>query len=122
MARIVGVDLPRERRLDVALTYILGIGKTTSKQILDAVQIDGTKRVKDLTDQEASTIANYIQSSDLMVEGDLRRSVQQNIKRLMEIGCYRGTRHIRGLPARGQRSHTNARTRKGKRAGIGRKK
>lgn len=122
MARIVGVDLPRERRLDVALTYIFGVGKTTAKQILDAVQIDGTKRVKELTDQEASTIANYIQNSDLMVEGDLRRNTQQNIKRLMEIGCYRGTRHIRGLPARGQRTHTNARTRKGRRAGIGRKK
>jgi small subunit ribosomal protein S13 len=122
MARIVGVDLPREKRIDVGLTYIYGIGKTTAMEIIEALKLDPSKRVKDLNDAEVSSIANYIQNNNLFVEGDLRRTNQQNIKRLMEIGCYRGTRHIRGLPVRGQRTHTNARTRKGKRAGIGAKK
>ena len=121
MARIVGVDLPREKKLDIGLTYIYGIGLHTSRIILAAVGIPETKRVKELTDEEAASIANYIQDSVLKVEGDLRRDIQQNIKRLMDIGAYRGTRHIRGLPARGQRTKTNSRTRKGRRAGIGRK-
>ena len=119
MARIVGVDLPRNKPLYIGLTYIYGIGKTTALEICEAVNIDKTKRVKDLTDQEVATISNHIQNTDLMVEGDLRRDLTQNIKRLMDIGCYRGSRHIKGLPARGQRSHTNARTRKGRKAGIG---
>ncbi len=122
MARIVGVDLPREKRVDVGLTYIYGIGPTTSKKILTAVGIPFGKRVKDLTDEEAAAITNYIQDGGIRVEGDLRRQVQQSIKRLMDIGCYRGTRHIRGLPARGQRTHTNARTRKGRRSAIGGRK
>ena len=122
MARVVGIDLPRERKIEIALTYIYGIGLTTAKKILKAVQIDGNRRVKDLDDQEVATITNFIQNNDFMVEGDLRRNIQQNIKRLMDIGCYRGSRHIKGLPSRGQRTHTNSRTRKGRRAGIGRAK
>lgn len=119
MARIVGVDLPRNKPLHIALTYIFGIGHTTAEEICKAVQIDRTKRVKDLDDQDVASISNFLQSSNCMVEGDLRRDISQNIKRLMDIGCYRGSRHIKGLPARGQRTHTNSRTRKGRRAGIG---
>ncbi len=120
MARILGVDLPREKRVDIGLTYIYGVGLHTSKKILAAVGIAVNKRVKDLTDEEAASIANFIQNSqDIMAEGDLRREVQQSIKRLMDIGCYRGSRHIRGLPARGQRSKTNARTRKGRKPSVG---
>jgi len=110
--RIVGVDIPRDKRSEIALAYIYGIGPTTSVKILKQAQIDLNKRAKDLTDQEIATITAIIQK-DYKVEGDTRREVQQNIKRLMDIRAYRGMRHIRGLPARGQRTHTNARTRKG---------
>ena len=121
MARILGVDLPREKRVEVGLTYIYGIGLTTAKKILTGTNIDPNKRVKDLDDQEVAKLSAVIQN-DYTVEGDLKREVQQNIKRLMDIQCYRGFRHIRGLPARGQRTHTNARTRKGRRPGIGGRK
>jgi len=121
MARISGVDLPREKRVEIGLTYIYGIGLTTSKQILIATGIDPNTRVKDLTEEETVHLREYI-DKNLKVEGDLRREVSQNIKRLMEIGCYRGLRHRKGLPVRGQRTHTNARTRKGPRKQIGGKK
>ncbi|MDH3499124.1 MAG: 30S ribosomal protein S13 [Acidimicrobiia bacterium] len=122
MARIAGVDLPREKRLEVGLTYIYGIGRTRSQQICQELSIDLNTRVRDLTDSEVSKIRGHIQQN-LQVEGDLRREVQQNIKRKIEIGSYQGIRHRRGLPVRGQRTHTNARTRKGKRVAIaGRKK
>ena len=121
MARLVGVDLPRDKRIEVGLTYIYGIGLTTSKQILAETGIDPNTRVKDLTEDEFSKLRDYIQEH-LTVEGDLHREVSQNVKRLMEIGCYRGLRHRRGLPVRGQRTHTNARTRKGPRKQIGGKK
>jgi len=121
MARIVGIDLPREKRIEVGLTYIFGIGLTTSQKILHSANVDCRKRVKDLTDQEVAAITTVLQQGNYKVEGDLRRDMQQNIKRLMDIGCYRGVRHIKGLPVRGQRTHTNARTRKGKRSsGAGR--
>ncbi len=119
MARILGIDLPREKRLEIGMTYIYGIGLTTSRKILQEANVDGNKRVKDLTDQEVAAISSAIQKGGYRLEGDLRRDVQQNIKRLMDIGCYRGMRHIKGLPARGQRTHTNARTRKGKRRTVG---
>lgn len=124
MARILGVDLPREKRIEIGLTYIFGIGLTRSRKILEQAQIDPSKRVKDLKDEEVASISAVLQGADYKLEGDLRRDLQQNIKRLMDIGCYRGMRHIKGLPARGQRTHTNARTRKGKskKAGVGRKK
>ena len=118
MPRILGVDVPREKRTDVALTYIYGIGQKTSKQILDEVKIDPTKRAKDLTEQELSDIGNQIQKLT-KIEGDLRREVQQNIKRLIDVHSYRGSRHIKGLPVRGQRAHSNSRTRKGPRKTIG---
>ena len=121
MARLVGVDLPRDKRIEVGLTYIYGIGLTTSKKILDETGIDPNTRVKDLTEEEFSKLRDYIQEN-LTVEGDLHREVGQNVKRLMEIGCYRGLRHRKGLPVRGQRTHTNARTRKGPRKQIGGKK
>ncbi|MCL2332777.1 MAG: 30S ribosomal protein S13 [Actinomycetia bacterium] len=121
MARIFGIDLPREKRVEVGLTYIYGIGLTTSQKILAATGIDPGTRVADLSDEDVSTIRDYI-DKNLQVEGDLRRETSQNIKRLMEIGCYRGLRHRRGLPVRGQRTHTNARTRKGPRRQIGAKK
>ncbi|MBU1863945.1 MAG: 30S ribosomal protein S13 [Candidatus Omnitrophica bacterium] len=120
MARIVGIDLPREKRVDVGLTYIFGIGLVSSRKILKEATVDSSKRVKDLTDQEVAAISSAIQKGGYKVEGDLRRDIQQNIKRLMDIGCYRGSRHIKGLPTRGQRSHTNARTRKGKRKTVSR--
>ncbi len=119
--RLVGVDLPQSKRVEIALTYIYGIGLTTSKEILAATGIDPNTRVKDLTEEELSRLRDYIQTN-LKVEGDLHREVSQNVKRLMEIGCYRGLRHRRGLPTRGQRTHTNARTRKGPRKQIGGKK
>ena len=119
--RLVGVDLPQSKRVEIALTYIYGIGLTTSKEILAATGIDPNTRVKDLTEEELSRLRDYIQTN-LKVEGDLHREVSQNVKRLMEIGCYRGLRHRRGLPVRGQRTHTNARTRKGPRKQIGGKK
>jgi len=121
VARIFGIDLPREKRVEVGLTYIYGIGLTTSQKILAATGIDPGTRVADLSDEDVSTIRDYI-DKNLQVEGDLRRETSQNIKRLMEIGCYRGLRHRRGLPVRGQRTHTNARTRKGPRRQIGAKK
>lgn len=121
MARIAGIDLPREKRVETGLTYIFGIGLTTSQLILRETGISGDTRVRDLTEEEVVKLREYI-DKNLGVEGDLRREVSQNIKRLMEIGCYRGLRHRRGLPVRGQRTHTNARTRKGPRRQIGAKK
>jgi small subunit ribosomal protein S13 len=121
LARITGVDLPREKRVEIGLTYIFGIGLTTSQQILRETGINPDTRVRDLTEEEVVRLREYI-DRNLKVEGDLRREVSQNIKRLMEIGCYRGLRHRRGLPVRGQRTHTNARTRKGPRRQIGAKK
>ena len=121
MARLVGVDLPRDKRIEVGLTYIYGIGLTTSKKILAETGVDPSVRVKDLTEDDLTKLRDYIQAN-IKVEGDLHREVSQNVKRLMEIGCYRGLRHHRGLPVRGQRTHTNARTRKGPRKQIGGKK
>ena len=121
MARLVGVDLPRDKRIEVGLTYIYGIGLTTSKKILTETGVNPDTRCNDLTEDELSKLRDYIQEH-LTTEGDLHREVSQNIKRLMEIGCYRGLRHRRGLPVRGQRTHTNARTRKGPRKQIGGKK
>lgn len=121
MARISGVDLPREKRVEVGMTYIFGIGLTTSQTILRETGISPDTRVRDLTEEEVVRLREYI-DKNFTVEGDLRRSVSQNIKRLMEIGCYRGLRHRRGLPVRGQRTHTNARTRKGPRRQVGAKK
>ena len=121
MARLVGVDLPRNKRIEIALTYIYGIGLTTAKEIIGATGVDPDIRVKDLSEEDLAKLRDYIQQN-LKVEGDLHREVSQNVKRLMEIGCYRGLRHRRGLPVRGQRTHTNARTRKGPRQQIGGKK
>ena len=112
MARLVGVDLPRDKRIEVGLTYIYGIGLTTSKKILAETGINPDTRTNDLTEEDLVKLRDYIQNN-IKVEGDLHREVSQNIKRLMEIGCYRGLRHRKGLPVRGQRTHTNARTRKG---------
>lgn len=121
MARLVGVDLPRNKRIEIALTYIYGIGLTTAKEIIAATGVDPDIRVKDLSEEDLAKLRDYIQQN-LKVEGDLHREVSQNVKRLMEIGCYRGLRHRRGLPVRGQRTHTNARTRKGPRKQIGGKR
>ncbi len=122
MARIAGVDLPNDKRVEIGLTYIYGIGLTLSKQIIAKCGIDPDTRVKDLTDDEVSTIRQELESN-YKIEGDLRREIAMNIKRLTEIGCYRGRRHRTGLPVRGQRTKTNARTRKGpKRSMSGRKK
>jgi small subunit ribosomal protein S13 len=121
MARISGVDIPREKRLVVSLTYIFGVGSTTAAQICEATSIDASTRVRDLTDEEVARIRNWI-DANLKVEGDLRREVSQDIKRKMEIGCYQGLRHRRGLPVRGQRTHTNARTRKGPKKTVAGKK
>ncbi|MDO4472011.1 MAG: 30S ribosomal protein S13 [Bacillota bacterium] len=121
MARIAGVDLPNEKRIEAGLTYIYGIGWATSREILEKTGINPSTRVKDLTEEEAGKIRKVIEN-DYMVEGDLRRDVSMNIKRLMEIGCYRGIRHRRGLPVRGQKTKTNARTRKGPKKTVGRKK
>ena len=121
MERLVGVDLPRNKRIEIALTYIYGIGLTTAKEIIAATGVDPDIRVKDLSEEDLAKLRDYIQQN-LKVEGDLHREVSQNVKRLMEIGCYRGLRHRRGLPVRGQRTHTNARTRKGPRKQIGGKK
>lgn len=112
MARIAGVNIPTNKRVHIALTYIHGIGETTAKGICEATGIDITRRVNELSDGEVLSIREYI-DANLMVEGDLRREKQLNVKRLMDLGCYRGLRHRRGLPVRGQRTHTNARTRKG---------
>ena len=121
MARIAGVDLPRDKRVEIGLTYIFGIGLTTSQTIVRETGINPATRVRDLTEEEVVRLREYI-DRNAKVEGDLRREVSQNIKRLMEIGCYRGLRHRKGLPVRGQRTHTNARTRKGPRRQIGAKK
>ena len=121
MARIEGVDLPRDRRVEIGLTYIFGIGLTTSQLILRETGVSPDTRVRDLTEEEVVRLREFI-DKNLQVEGDLRREAAQNIKRLMEIGCYRGLRHRKGLPVRGQRTHTNARTRKGPRRQIGAKK
>jgi len=124
MARIEGVDLPRDKRLEIGLTYIYGVGLPTSQKILAETGLSGDTRVKDLTDAEIATLREYI-TKNLTVEGDLRREVQMNIKRLMEIGAYRGLRHRRNLPVRGQRTKTNSRTRKGPKktvAGRGRRR
>ena len=122
MARISGVDIPREKRLEISLTYIFGIGRTTAQQICVATEIDPSTRVRDLTDEEVNRIRAYIDNADMKVEGDLRREVDQDIRRKMEIGCYQGLRHRRGLPVRGQRTHTNARTRKGPKKTVAGKK
>jgi small subunit ribosomal protein S13 len=121
MARISGVDLPREKRVEIALTYIYGIGLTTSQQLLERTGINPDTRVRDLTDDETNRLREII-DKELRVEGDLRREVSMNIKRLMDIGAYRGLRHRRGLPVRGQRTRTNARTRRGPKKGVGRRK
>ena len=121
MARISGVDIPREKRLEISLTYIFGIGRTTSQQISAATETNPDTRVRDLTDEEVTRLRNYI-DSNLQVEGDLRRDVSQDIKRKMEIGCYQGIRHRKGLPVHGQRTHTNARTRKGPKKTVAGKK
>lgn len=122
MARIAGIELPKAKRLDVALTYIYGIGRTTALKILDATGVNWSKTTDDLTAEETNNIRKEIEQNH-KVEGDLRREVSANIKRLMDIGCYRGLRHRRGLPVHGQRTHTNSRTRKGpRRAVVGKKK
>ncbi|MFX4263068.1 30S ribosomal protein S13 [Pelotomaculum propionicicum] len=123
MARIAGVDLPRDKRVEIALTYIFGIGKPTSQQILTQTGVNPDTRVKNLTEEEINRLRDVIEKN-LKVEGDLRREIALNIKRLIEIGCYRGLRHRRGMPVRGQRTKTNARTRKGpkKTVGVRRKK
>ena len=120
MARIAGVDLPAEKRIEISLQYIFGIGKATAKSICEKATVDPTKRTKDLSDDEVRRIREAIEAS-VQVEGDLRRDVSMNIKRLMDLGCYRGLRHRKGLPVRGQRTHTNARTRKGPKRGLVRK-
>jgi small subunit ribosomal protein S13 len=124
MARIEGIDLPRNKRVEIGLTYIFGVGPTRARELLTATSVNPDTRIKDLTEAEVSLIREYI-SKNWKVEGDLRRSEQLNIKRLIEIGCYRGLRHRRGLPVRGQRTRTNARTRKGTKktvAGRGRRR
>jgi small subunit ribosomal protein S13 len=121
MARIAGTDLPRDKRVEIGLTYIFGVGRSTSRKVLADLEIDLDTKVRDLTDAEVVKIRQYV-DSNLTVEGDLRRDVAQNIKRKIEIGSYQGLRHRRGLPVRGQRTHTNARTRKGKAAPIAGKK
>jgi small subunit ribosomal protein S13 len=121
MARIAGVTLPREKRIEIGLTYVYGIGRSMSNKILSAVRIDPNTHVKDLTEDEEIRLRGYIEENTL-VEGDLRRERGQNIKRLMEIGCYRGIRHRRGMPVRGQRTKTNARVRKGHKPTVGVKK
>ena len=121
MARIAGVDLPKEKRVEIGLTYIFGIGRTKSNEILKACNIDPNIRVKDLTEEQATLIRNYI-DKNLKVEGELRTQISMDIKRLQEIGCYRGIRHRKNLPVRGQRSKTNARTRKGPKKTVSRGK
>jgi small subunit ribosomal protein S13 len=121
VARIAGVDIPREKRVEIALTYIYGIGSTVAKQVLSGTDVDPNTRVRDLTDEEISRLRNYIDNT-VRVEGDLRRDVAQDIKRKQEINCYQGIRHRRGLPVHGQRTHTNARTRKGPKKTVAGKK
>lgn len=122
MARIAGIDLPRNKNVEIALTYIHGIGRSTARRILQQAQVDFTRRTDQLTDAEVAKIREAIDQSNLKIEGDLRRDVSTNIKRLMDVGTYRGLRHRRSLPVRGQRTHTNARTRKGPRRQIGGRK
>ena len=122
MARIAGVDLPREKRVEIGLTYIYGIGRTSSNKILEAANVNPDTRVRDLTDEEVDKIRAAIEDMGIMVEGDLRRDIAMNIKRLQEIGCYRGIRHRKGLPVRGQKTKTNARTRKGPKRTVANKK
>ena len=119
MPRLFGVDIPSQKRMEIALTYLYGIGRPLSAKVLSAASVDLNKRAKDLTDKEIASITAEIQKKGIKVEGDLKREVQQNIKRLIDAKTYRGLRHIKGLPVRGQRSHTNARTRKGPRKTIG---
>ncbi|HXA33938.1 MAG TPA: 30S ribosomal protein S13 [Acidimicrobiales bacterium] len=121
MARISGVDIPREKRLEIALTYIFGIGQTTAQNICAATETSPDTRVRDLTDEEVTRLRTFI-DANYQVEGDLRRDVSQDIKRKMEIGCYQGVRHRKGLPVHGQRTHTNARTRKGPKKTVAGKK
>jgi small subunit ribosomal protein S13 len=121
MARIAGVDIPREKRLEISLTYIYGVGRTLAQKVCDQAEMSRDTRVRDLTEEEVAKLRTYI-DQNLKVEGDLRREVAQNIKRKMEIGCYEGLRHRRGLPVRGQRTRTNARTRKGPKKTVAGKK
>ena len=121
MARIAGVDLPRDKRIEIGLTYVYGIGRTSANKILEAAKVNPDTRVRVLTDDEVKKIAEII-DADYMVEGDLRRGIALNIKRLQEIGCYRGIRHRKGLPVRGQKTKTNARTRKGPKRTVANKK
>ncbi len=122
MARISGVDLPREKRVEIGLTYVYGIGRTTATKICAEANVDPSTRVKDLTDDEVSAIARVIDESGTLVEGDLRRETAMNIKRLQEVGCYRGIRHRKSLPVRGQNTKNNARTRKGPKKTVANKK
>ncbi len=122
MARIAGVDLPREKRVEIGLTYVYGIGRVSSNKILAEAKVNPDTRVRDLTDDEVKAIAEVIDKLGILVEGDLRREVAMNIKRLQEIGCYRGIRHRKGLPVRGQKTKTNARTRKGPKKTVANKK
>ena len=122
MARISGVDLPRDKRIEIGLTYVYGIGVATSKKILAAANVNPDTRVRDLTDEETAAIARVIDESEILVEGDLRREVAMNIKRLQEVGCYRGIRHRKGLPVRGQNTKNNDRTRKGPKKTVANKK
>ena len=122
MARIAGVDLPKNKRVEIGLTYIFGIGRPTSRQLLTEAGVDFDIRIKDLTEEQVSKIRELIEKLGIIVEGDLRREIALNIKGLMEIGCYRGIRHRRGLPVRGQKTKTNARTRKGPKKTVANKK
>jgi len=122
MARISGVDLPRDKRIEIGLTYVYGIGVSTSNKILAEANVDPNTRVRDLTDEEVAAIARVIDESEMLVEGDLRRETAMNIKRLQEVGCYRGIRHRRSLPVRGQNTKNNARTRKGPKKTVANKK
>ena len=122
MARIAGVDLPREKRIEIALTYIYGIGRPTATKIVEVANVNPDTRVRDITDDEVKKITETIEEMGIMVEGDLRREIALNIKRLQEIGCYRGIRHRKGLPVRGQKTKNNARTRKGPRRTVANKK
>jgi small subunit ribosomal protein S13 len=121
MARVAGVDIPREKRLEIALTYIFGIGRPTAQRVCDELELSRDTRVRDLTEDEVNRIRVWV-DANATVEGDLRRDVQQDIKRKIEIGCYQGIRHRKGLPVRGQRTHTNARTRKGPKKTVANKK
>lgn len=122
MARIAGVDLPREKRIEIGLTYIYGIGRVTADRLLEKAAVNPDTRVKDLTDDEVKKLSEVIAEEGILVEGDLRRDTALNIKRLQEIGCYRGIRHRKGLPVRGQKTKTNARTRKGPKRTVANKK